>query len=267
MRLRPWCCAFALVLLGAGCSETLPTPEEAEKARSALERARLDGQAPYFLGPTYEGMQVTGYISDPDTTVAYGTCTSSGDGGCGTSAQVQTAAFDPVAFSLAKGSVRRPDERGVAAADFGGGVWLVPGSEEVRLFEGRLAARDRRAPDAGRQRRTSRRAPAHVTSGPGLPRPGLRGSAAEVTRSPRAAPVPASDRDPLAPGLRWRPPRRPSRPAATRNATRSMPAPERDRQRGQTRRQAPDLDRPGAARRVEAGGQRTVVPPSPGRLL
>ena len=47
MGLRPWCCAPARVLLGSDCSETLPTPEEAEKVRSALEQARLDIGSPY----------------------------------------------------------------------------------------------------------------------------------------------------------------------------------------------------------------------------
>jgi hypothetical protein len=146
---RPCVGAISLVLtaLAAGCgaeTRTLPGPTEAAKAREALDTAHRQGQSLYFLGEKFLGLPVTGFVPGKDrTSIMYGTCKTSTEGGCGPPVQVQTADLDPEAFASvvnrepggnAVRCVRRSDERGVAAVDLGGGVSLFPASREVRIF-------------------------------------------------------------------------------------------------------------------------------------
>jgi hypothetical protein len=93
--------AIATLICG-GCSQVGPSKADAARARQGLDAARRDGSTVYYLGDTYHGLAVTGFVVSSGTThVMYGTCRTSGDSGCGPPFQVETERWPPDANMVA----------------------------------------------------------------------------------------------------------------------------------------------------------------------
>jgi len=102
-------CGLAIVtLMCSGCSQAVPSHADAARARESLNAARTDGSTVYYLGDTYNGLQVTGFNVLPAiTSVMYGTCQLSGEGGCGPPLEVQTQRWPP-ADNMVAGRMEDP---------------------------------------------------------------------------------------------------------------------------------------------------------------
>jgi hypothetical protein len=121
-----------LCLTSAACSGGHSQPQEDISGR--LETvAAAEGPPSYFLGESFEGIDLTS-VEEEGAVFVYGTCEfEGGDGGCAPPMQVQNNVAH--VSGAARGCSRLPDIRGVPAVSWGGGIVVFTQRSTVTVFD------------------------------------------------------------------------------------------------------------------------------------